>query len=183
MRGRSIRAMSALEVLIAAVVGLSLLGIAGWTLVSTSRISSRGQNKLFDTAQSELLLRFLEEDLHCLEAMPVVADEPPQLVLDRRASSGRVQVEWRFVPTADGSGSSVRRTVHVDKTQQNRPDWFCVGMLNKAVLKPISVPGHPGLAVHIVCKTINDATPAGFSGTFFYHNENTDKNWNVIPTL
>ena len=182
--GVSRPAFSIVEVMIAVAGGLVLTITAWFVLTSSTRVMTRGQTKLVDTTQAELVFRWLEGDLHSLVAPPTVADKPPRIVLQRHSGDeGVATVEWRLVSTADGRGSKVERRVVLGGAGGPQASVFCLEALAGATLAPVNVPGHPGLTVKITMRTVTDPVPATFAETFFYRNQVVETGWNPIPPL
>lgn len=169
-----------LEVLAAVAVGMVLLLVAYWMLTSSTRVLTRGQNKLFDTTQAQILFRHLELDLHCLAAPPVVSPLPPRVVLERFGGGARSTVEWRFVAVKDGTGSGITRAI-TGGAGRGAQDRYCLGTVDAVEIRPLGTPDHPALCVKLALKTAADAVAARFEGTFFYQNQIVDPSWNPVP--
>ena len=177
-------AFSVVEILVVVLAGVALLSVAYDSFVSSSRVLTRGQNKMVATGQAELLFRYLENDMHTLRAVPAPPPAPPAFTLVRaiaRAASAPqiVNVTWRFHVGVDGHDSYVERSVD-GLTPPEPPTRLCVGALAAVVMAPVSDPAHPGVSIKVTLKSEQDVQPAIFQETFFYQNQVPDPFWNPI---
>lgn len=173
------RGLSVIEVLVAVLLGLILLVIAWSSFSSSSRVLTRGQNKMTATTQAELVFRHLENDLHTLTALPTATGSTLALARVAADTTGKpvpMTVSWTFKAGPDGKDSYVERATS-GGSAPGRPTRFCVGALDKVQIAALDEPGHPGLTVRIEMRGVHDATAAVFQETFFYQNQVPDPNW------
>lgn len=172
-----------LEVLIAVLAGIMILLVAYNSLVSSSRVLTRGQNKMVATGQAELLFRYLENDFHSMLPGSAIAPVAPSFEL-RRAVTLKVgstqvaTVTWTFRPGVDGRGSYIERSI-AGVTPAEKPLRLCVDALAQVRIDRMESPAHPGVSIKVLLKGVHDVTPAIFQETFFYQNSIPDPNWNV----
>jgi len=175
-------AVSVIELLFVVILGFLLLSLVYWLLSSTGRLLTRGQNKMFDTTQVEIVFRHLDEDLHALKQPPTISSTAPQLVLERHSSEDSFRVEWCFNASPDGTGSSIVRTIKGTSTATDRTSRFCLGSLSSHEITPVNT-SPPALTMKIRCKTKFDAAPTQFGTTVFYQNQMAEDGWNPVAGL
>ena len=182
---RRTTAFSLAEVLIGAAIGLILVGLCYEWMTSSSRILSRGQNKMVDTNQAELVFRWIDQDVHTSAISPVIEQNGARLIVQRFLDPegpdplAQGKVTWTFVQGPDGAGSSIERAVEGSAA----PARFAVGTLVAWVLKSAGTPARPGLSLKLMMKQPEDNTTAVFAETFLFQNQIVDPRWNPLGPL
>ena len=183
-RSRCAEGFSVIEVMVAFIGGLLLLVLAYWVLSTSAKVTARGQSKLADINQAELVFRMLESDLRAAREPVSRSDAAPQLTISRewldegRSSPRTIQVRWVFRGGPDGRGSYIDRVV--EGGSDSNVNRLCAEMLSSFQLAPSQDSGVPGLAVKLEMKTRPDAQPAGFQETFYMPNLISEVYWNPV---
>lgn len=180
MRRRGRGGFSLVEVLLGAAIGLVIVALIYEWLTSSSRILARGQNKMTDTNQAELIFRWIDQDVHTASISPVIEPGATQLTVTRfgdfgKDAAARQKIVWTFQSGQDGVGSYVERAAG-----GAAPVRYAVGTLLASVLKPAGTPARPGLSLKLMMRQPEDNTTAVFAETFFYQNQIADPRWNPI---
>lgn len=178
------RGFSLVEVLIAMAVGLMLIAFGWQWLTGSSRVLSRGQNKMVDTNQAELVFRWIDQDVHTSAKPPLIEGNGRTLTIERHndpdgpSAMSTIKVVWTFQPGVDGVGSYIERA-----PAGVAPTRFAVGALTASAVRDASRPTRPGLSVRLTMKQIEDASVAVFAETFVYQNQIIDPRWNPVGPI
>lgn len=187
---RTSRAFSLIEVLVGSAIGLVLVALAYQWLTGSTRILNRGQNKMVDTNQAELVFRWIGQDVHTSAITPVIESGGARLVFVRYVDPdgpdplAQRKVSWSFKPGVDGVGSFIERAFEpAAGAAAISPTRFAVGTLTASVVKAAGTAAHPGLSVRLTMKQLEDASVAVFAETFVFQNQIADPRWNPLGTL
>lgn len=186
MRNITRAGYSLIEALVAVGVGIMLFVIAYWILSGATRTGTRGQVKLEGSAQAELVMRTLGEDLHAAIGRPVLGENPTTLVLERAvlesaaAPPGKAKVEWKFEVKPGGRGSRIERRTTAGPDRGDPMQQFCVDRLEEASLRPLS-PDQPDLLVARIAMRAGEKEPVTiYQEVICVRNQIPDPDWNPI---
>ena len=175
---------SLIEVLLAVSIGLALVAMAYSWMTGSVRILSRGQNKMQDTNQAELVFRWVDQDVHCAAESPTIENNGGTLVVKRHFDPDGPDptltkpVTWTLHPGVDGIGSYIERA-----PAGAPPTRFAVGTLANGKVEDVSTPGRPAIRIRLTMKQPEDASLAVFSETFVPQNQIIDPRWNPVGKI
>lgn len=178
------RGFSLAEVLIGSFIGLALVGLAYQWLTGSSKILARGQNKMVDTNQAEIVFRWIDQDVHCAAEKPTIEAGGKTLLIKRYFDPDGPdptvarQVMWTFTPGVDGAGSSIERMVAGQPVSR-----FAVGTLTASVVKDTSTATRPSFSVRLTMKQPEDASVVVFAESFIPQNQIADPRWNPVGRI
>lgn len=183
-------AFSLIEVLVASAIGLVLIALVYQWLTGTTRILTRGQNKMVDTNQAELVFRWIDQDVHTAASSPAIENGGSTLAVERFVHPDAAnpvvtrKVVWTFVPGVDGAGSYIERAPQPGPGAPAVPATrFAVGALTASVVRAAGSPAHPGLSVKLTMKQPEDASVAVFAESFVFQNQIPDPRWSPVGLI
>lgn len=193
---RRARGFSLIEVLVASAIGLVLVALAYQWMTGSTRILTRGQNKMVDTNQAELVFRWIDQDVHTAApptpaiGNPLIENGGRTLTIDRYVDPdganpvARRKIVWTFVPGVDGANSYIERAPQPGPGAPAIPATrFAVGTLTASVVKAADPAAPPGLSVKLTMKQPEDASVAVFAESFVTQNQIADPRWSPVGPI